>query len=974
MSIVDELSVATGVQYSDEQRKILEHTGGMNILACAGSGKTTVLTHLLAKRIVNNEIPDVSKLLCTTFSKAGSVEMEERLKALLGRLGVSANVSVKTLHATYFQVLKRFGLVRGVCTNAQRAMFISQAVKESKLQLEDDDLRLVDSLLSYQVNNLLDDDSLVKSYVYTLEDVSKDKYTEIRNRYNAKKQEANVIDFDDMQLYMYMLVVQQKNPTVLSYCRNMWEYFFIDEFQDVSKIQFAILRQLIQDPNKLVVIGDDDQCLIEGTKIRTKRGLVNIEDIHANSKVISAVGYGDLAIANVDKVTKRKITDKVYVIRTENGKCLRGTGNHIGFAYKKDFDNKFDKAECNIHIRMFSSFKKNPGNTKASSLIVTTNRLDCAEMLLKHLGDYGSITCDYDKQIVKAYIPNTNIDRLGEIASNIYREMVANGISVSVRKTAYLDGCKQFEFTRFDEMEVGMQVPICLYGKKPCVISDTITSIDVEDYEGYVYDLSIPKARNFIADGIVVHNCIYQWRGADPNIILNICGYYDIQKFVLSTNYRCKGTIVNHAAVGVKNNTHRSEKDMIPFAEGGKIRICNTDAGNLYSISKKVYEHIMDLVYKQGVSPSDIAVLSRNNQHLAILNNMLFKSGIFSEASEEMKMTSMIMYKDLKMIFELAEGTYNHNLVNKILWKLVPYLGVKNSGIFSQLMYDAGCNFVDALGYCLKNFSNSYGVKFDKSLKVPEKLFNRLENRYYSVKPDSEYVLKALYNLLTEETDESKLIEGLMSAYISGTEFMYNSADKARTVCGLVEYITELIKLDGLETTKTFLSLTEQYERGNTSIPDSKITMSTMHGAKGREWEHVVIFADDNITFPSFEGINKMLDDGVDSKDISGSIDENRRLHYVAMTRAKSDLVIFCDIHNISVYTIEALGLLSAGASKNNDHIIGMAMNGEVPKDLIDKVIEKVEAEGSPYKYELKNTESFLEMQDMSEDDIEDLF
>ena len=66
-----------------------------------------------------------------------------------------------------------------------------------------------------------------------------------------------------------------------------------------------------------------------------------------------------------------------------------------------------------------------------------------------------------------------------------------------------------------------------------------------------------------------------------------------------------------------------------------------------------------------------------------------------------------------------------------------------------------------------------------------------------------------------------------------------------------------------------------------------RINMSTIHGAKGKEWEHVIIFADDNVTFPSFEGIYKMVSDNVSMQDISGSIDENRRLHYVAMTRRK---------------------------------------------------------------------------------------
>ena len=53
---------------------------------------------------------------------------------------------------------------------------------------------------------------------------------------------------------------------------------------------------------------------------------------------------------------------------------------------------------------------------------------------------------------------------------------------------------------------------------------------------------------------------VYQWRGADPSIILNIGGYYDIKKFVLSTNYRCLSEIVNHAAVGIVNNSRRYKR------------------------------------------------------------------------------------------------------------------------------------------------------------------------------------------------------------------------------------------------------------------------------------------------------------------------------------------------------------------------------------------------------------------------------
>ena len=96
--------------------------------------------------------------------------------------------------------------------------FITAACKEAEVTLGDEDLQLIDSLLSYQVNNLLSDEELVHSYVYTLEDVPLSKYSAIRLGYNKKKEEAGVIDFDDMQLYMYMLLVKRKeagHPSIL---------------------------------------------------------------------------------------------------------------------------------------------------------------------------------------------------------------------------------------------------------------------------------------------------------------------------------------------------------------------------------------------------------------------------------------------------------------------------------------------------------------------------------------------------------------------------------------------------------------------------------------------------------------------------------------------------------------------------------------------------------------------------------------
>ena len=106
---IDILSKITGTVYSDEQKDILMHHGGMCILASAGSGKTTVLTHLLAKRIMTGEIADPTKLLCTTYSKGGATEMETRVHRILELVGYKKNVTVKTMHALYLSTLRDLG-------------------------------------------------------------------------------------------------------------------------------------------------------------------------------------------------------------------------------------------------------------------------------------------------------------------------------------------------------------------------------------------------------------------------------------------------------------------------------------------------------------------------------------------------------------------------------------------------------------------------------------------------------------------------------------------------------------------------------------------------------------------------------------------------------------------------------------------------------------------------------------------------
>ena len=170
---------------------------------------TTILTHLLTKRILSGEIANPNTLLCTTYSKAGADEMNKRLKDMFNTLGLKYKVTIKTMHAVYLEVLHDLGFNFGVIDGGTRRRYIREAYRELDIPIMDEESEQeLDSLLSYQVNNLLSDEALYNSYAFNLENISLRDYSQIRQGYADRKSKNNLIDFDDMQLYLYIFLCQ----------------------------------------------------------------------------------------------------------------------------------------------------------------------------------------------------------------------------------------------------------------------------------------------------------------------------------------------------------------------------------------------------------------------------------------------------------------------------------------------------------------------------------------------------------------------------------------------------------------------------------------------------------------------------------------------------------------------------------------------------------------------------------------------
>lgn len=237
------------------QTEAVNHVNGpMLVLAGPGSGKTTVITER-TRRLISSQGIDPSHILVITFTKAAASEMKERFHRLMGPKKVP--VTFGTFHAVFFQILKHaYGFHGGnIIREEQRFQFMKEMIQNMRLEYEDE---------NEFAGDLLGEISLMKNTGVSLEhyypkNCGKEIFEQIYRGYDSRMKQHRLIDFDDMLVYCYELFDQRKD--ILSAWQNKYQYILIDEFQDINRLQFDIVKMLALPENNLFVVGDDDQSI-----------------------------------------------------------------------------------------------------------------------------------------------------------------------------------------------------------------------------------------------------------------------------------------------------------------------------------------------------------------------------------------------------------------------------------------------------------------------------------------------------------------------------------------------------------------------------------------------------------------------------------------------------------------------------------------------------------------------------------------
>ena len=241
--------------FNQAQKKAVTHgEGTCLVLAGPGSGKTLTIVNRI-KYLIEEYKVRPEEILVVTFTRFAAAEMKNRLCALMGRQKLP--VTVGTFHGIYYGILKwayRMGQ-QNILSEDEKYQILRSAAAKQKMEVfdEEDFIQDLAAEIGKIKNNRIDPDEFVS------EKCSADAFREIYREYERQRKKLKKIDFDDMLVLCYELF--SSRPDVLAGWQKKFRYILIDEFQDINRIQYDVIRMLALPENNLFVVGDDDQAI-----------------------------------------------------------------------------------------------------------------------------------------------------------------------------------------------------------------------------------------------------------------------------------------------------------------------------------------------------------------------------------------------------------------------------------------------------------------------------------------------------------------------------------------------------------------------------------------------------------------------------------------------------------------------------------------------------------------------------------------
>jgi|GEM_PF-3351363 Superfamily I DNA and RNA helicases len=451
-------------------------------------------------------------------------------------------------------------------------------------------------------------------------------------------------------------------------------------------------------------------------------------------------------------------------------------------------------------------------------------------------------------------------------AKQLKKEFNANSIVEKFRCSQKTAKARFLNVVTANQVVPTMKIPVIHKGE---MILDEITDVTVSKNSYTVYDIEVSSAGNVISNNIVSHNSIYGFRGADYKNMLRFPEEFKSQIKMLLTNYRSTNQILHLANnIGDHFTTAKWKKKMIGTYDGEKPYYVRVQDENVQA--EFVAETIKDMIQNRKFAGKEIAVLYRSNSSSTLIELALASRKILFEKRGGQALLDMAHIKDILSFFKSA---FFHSDV--IGWSRMLELHPKIGSVTAENIYTTA--FESKNPYKVLLNTKKYGIKQNLSELGDLLLDLRSNNK------DTTYCMKRVLSYIKPM---------MINKY--GEVGWNNDRMKSVNVFANIVSVMPSIKKMLIEFS---LNPNGQPSKSDTAAElkqGGKVILGSVHSAKGLEWNNVFIINVNEGKFPSYWFVydGKPPANIADTPPDPDKIDEERRLFYVACTRARHNLVI----------------------------------------------------------------------------------
>ena len=546
-----------------------------------------------------------------------------------------------------------------------------------------------------------------------------------------------------------------------------------------------------------------------------------------------------------------------------------------------------------IQISTFHSFglkilKENYDLLGYTSNFTILDASDSETVIKKIMKDYDIDSSKYNYRAIKSSISSNKNEM---VSVEEYRKFVYNDYDEVVLKV-YEEYEKELQRSNAIDFDDLLILPLKLFSEHKEVLQkyqEQYKYVFIDEYQDTnkpQYILSKLISAKYKNITVVGDNdqAIFTWRGADYKNILNFeKDYEDAKVVILDENYRSTKTILKAANNVIKNNKLRKEKNLWTENEDGN-KITYYKAFDEKDESFYVIKEIKKLL-DDGVNPNDICVLYRANAQSRGIEDAFLENNISYRIVGSFAFYQRKEIKDLLSYLKLI-----HNEKDDVsLLRVINYpkrgIGTKTIEELTMVSNQKNCSLYDA-------------IESGKELEF--------KNIIEELKKESEKM--SLTEFIDLVLDKTGIRESLKSEKTLEADIRLENLEEFKSITRTVEEVDGIASLgDFLDEISLVTDASEKQEDGN-----DKVTLMTMHAVKGLEFDYVFVIGVEEGLFPHLNSMNS-----------ADELEEERRLCYVAITRARKKL-----------YIINARSRLLYGKISSN---VPSRFIAEIGDDLLDQ-------------------------------------